>query len=497
MQQLLARTASDELGLSADDAGAPPIPRAGMSPAGQFLAASLLVIIAGLACAGWWLSSQIERRTLNYSSDTASIYLRSLVAPMFRRVDNTRVFPHRQAATLTNLLRNTPISEQVVAFVLWGPNGLVLYSTEQDQVGRVYTPDEALRRAWNGETTWEFNVDREEEHQPAQSRSQTLLTSYTPVRDQLTGEVVAVAEFYQHGDTLREGIAEAQRRTWLVIVVMGLLMYLSLAGFVGRISNTIVRQQGALASQVAQLKALLSQIEGLHERVRRATSRSAALNERFMRRLSAELHDGPAQYLGASLLHLDRVASFYEGDPAHAEAIEHLDTAQISLSQALEELRAIAGGLGMPQLAALSLADTVRRAAGTHERRTRTPVAVELGELPATASLAAKITLYRIIQEALTNAYRHAGGTGQRVRVWGDSLMLYAEVSDSGPGFSALASDEGRLGLVGMRERVESLGGSFAISSEPGRGTSVRATIPLAGADDEHITLVQSHEEQP
>jgi signal transduction histidine kinase len=469
--------------------------RSGLSPAGQFLAASLLVIIAGMAGAGWWLSTQIEQRVLSYSSDTASIYLRSLVAPMLEGMDGDHTLPPDQAATLTYLLNNTPISEQVVAFVVWGPEGQVLYSTEADQIGHVFTPDEALERAWRGETTWEFSANGEDEHQPLQSRSKMLLTSYTPVRDRESGAILGVAEFYQHGDALQAGIAEGQRATWLVIIVMGGLMYLSLAGFVGKISNTIVRQQDALAGQVTQLKALLNQIETLHERVRRATSRSAALNERFQRRLSAELHDGPAQYLGASLLHLDRVASFYEGDPAHAVTIEHLDSAQISLSQALEELRAIAGGLGMPQLATLSLADTVRRAAGTHERRTHTEVALHLDALPAGASLAAKITLYRIVQESLTNAFRHAGGAGQRVRVWADSTMIFAEISDAGPGFTTRANDEGRLGLVGMRERVESLGGSFAIYSEPGRGTSVWAAIPIAGADDELVTPIQSHEE--
>lgn len=494
MQQTLSRQTPDSAP-PREEAPRPPGLARGLAPAGQFLAASLLVILAGMAGAGWWLSTQIEGRVLSYSSDNASIYLRSLVAPMLQSVDGAHTLPPEQAAALSSFLQHTPISERVVAFVLWGEDGLVLYSTEPGQVGHVFTPDEALLRAWQGETTYEFSADEEEEHQPAQSRSQTLLTSYTPVRDPASGVVIAVAEFYQDGDALRAGIEAGQRGAWLVIVVMGGLMYLSMAGFVGRISNTIVRQQGALGSQVVQLRALLSQIEALHGRVRRATSRSAALNERFMRRISAELHDGPAQYLGAALLHLDRVASFYEGDPAHAVTIEHIDSAQISLGQALEELRAIAGGLGMPQLAALGLDETVRRAVGTHRRRTHTEVAVELGPLPATASLAAKITLYRIIQEALTNAFRHAGGAGQRVRVWADQTMIYAEVSDSGPGFHGPSSDDGHLGLVGMRERVESLGGSFAIYSQPGRGTMVRATIPLAGADEEMVRPVQTQEE--
>lgn len=466
-----------------------------LSPARQFLAASLLVILAGMAGVGWWLSTEIERRVLNYSSNTASIYLRSLVSPLLQNMDGLHALAPAEADTLTFLLRDTPISEQVVAFVLWGPHGEILYSSEPEQIGQVFTPDEDLARAWQGETTWEFAANGEESHQPAQSRSQALLTSYTPVRDPVSGLIIGVAEFYQDGDALRAGIAEAQRTTWLVISLAGGLMYLSLAGFVGRISNTIVRQQGALSSQVVQLQTLLSQVETLHGRVRRATSRAVALNERVLRRLSAELHDGPAQYLGASLLHLDRVASFYEGDPAHADTIEHLDSAQISLGQALEELRAMASGMGMPQLAALGLAETARRAVGTHERRTHTEVEVQLEPLPVGASLAAKITLYRIIQEALTNAFRHAGGAGQRVRVWADSAMIMAEISDAGPGFSAASSDEGHLGLVGMRERAESLGGSFAIYSEPGRGTTVRAAIPIVGADDELVTPVTAQED--
>jgi signal transduction histidine kinase len=107
-------------------------------------------------------------------------------------------------------------------------------------------------------------------------------------------------------------------------------------------------------------------------------------------------------------------------------------------------------------------------------------VSLELGALPKQISMPVKITVYRLIQEALNNAYRHAGGAGQQVRVDCESDRMVIEVADQGPGFQIAGGGEwdGRLGLSGMRERVESLGGHFNIDSEIGRGTRIQATLP-------------------
>ncbi|MGZ6316156.1 MAG: ATP-binding protein, partial [Anaerolineales bacterium] len=96
---------------------------------------------------------------------------------------------------------------------------------------------------------------------------------------------------------------------------------------------------------------------------------------------------------------------------------------------------------------------------------------------------------YRLVQEALNNAFKHAGGEGQRVSAWGSEKCLCIEVSDRGPGFEAhqVTEVDEHLGLVGMRERVESLGGTFEIESKAGQGTKVRAALnlPRSGASDE------------
>jgi len=115
-------------------------------------------------------------------------------------------------------------------------------------------------------------------------------------------------------------------------------------------------------------------------------------------------------------------------------------------------------------------------------------VTVKLNNLPSHLSLPVKITVYRVIQEALSNAYRHAGGAGQEVQVDCGSHQLTLTVADRGPGFDNLGNlerDE-HLGLVGMRERLESLGGSFHIESARGQGTRIIAQLPLDGPPGEH-----------
>jgi signal transduction histidine kinase len=158
------------------------------------------------------------------------------------------------------------------------------------------------------------------------------------------------------------------------------------------------------------------------------------------------------------------------------------------MQNALKEMRGIAAGLSLPQLADLGLPETITRVVRTHERRTGTQVALEMVGIPDQAPLPLKITVYRLLQEALNNAYRHAGGLGQRVRVTQAGTQLVVEISDDGPGFDPeqVTQWDGHLGLSGMRERVESLGGLFEIESLKGQGTRILARLPFQlGGEDE------------
>jgi signal transduction histidine kinase len=109
-------------------------------------------------------------------------------------------------------------------------------------------------------------------------------------------------------------------------------------------------------------------------------------------------------------------------------------------------------------------------------------VQLQLEHVPVQGPLPIKITLYRVVQEALSNAFRHAGGAAQQVKLAYQAGKLQLVVSDAGPGFDSTSeqSSEEHLGLVGMRERVESLGGTFRIDCAPGSGTRISVRLALA-----------------
>jgi signal transduction histidine kinase len=128
----------------------------------------------------------------------------------------------------------------------------------------------------------------------------------------------------------------------------------------------------------------------------------------------------------------------------------------------------------------------VTAAVTEHERSCDTLVQVEFGDLPAITSLSIRLTLYRILQEGLSNAYHHGGGIDERVFVALKGDQLSVQIADAGPGLNpdtSLAPSK-RMGLRGMRDRVESLGGEFEIMSRNGRGTQIYITLPLLDIDD-------------
>jgi signal transduction histidine kinase len=166
------------------------------------------------------------------------------------------------------------------------------------------------------------------------------------------------------------------------------------------------------------------------------------------------------------------------------EASPDLQAIRGALRASLDDLRDIAAGLGIPGIAALSLAETAQRAVRDFERQSGLKVEADIGEIPGEVALATKITTYRLLQESLSNSYRHAPGSPPRVRMWRADGQVRLEVVDSGAGFDPqVAARSGRLGLAFMQERVRLLGGTCEIESAPGCGTRVLIGLPLTCAE--------------
>ena len=454
----------------------------------RFTIVSLLIMLFGMAGIGWWLGEQIKIGVIRESAVTAALYMDSFIAPNLQELGNVNQISTQHIAILNGLLRETDLGQRIVAFKVWDRQGNILYAKGPSLFSDVFPDSADQARVWQGEVVANIDETFAEKRLEQQKFNSRLIQIYSPVRLSGTNQVIAVAEFYQKADLLQADMLAAQQRSWFVVGMIMAGIYLLLVWFVRWADQTIIHQENKLTEQVTQLTELLDQNNELHQRVQRAAANATALNERLLRRISADLHDGPTQELGLALLRLDHVISQNESasNGSKLKGNEQLPIIQTALQHSLQEMRSIAAGFGMPQLEKLTITDLLKRVVHSHEKRTKTQVMLRIDPIPEQAELPIKITIYRLIQEALNNAFRHANGAAQQIQIKYEVEYIHIEVSDHGPGFDANGHPDWdkHLGLSGMRERVESLGGTFNIESKKDRGTKVIAQLPLRNSGE-------------
>lgn len=222
---------------------------------------------------------------------------------------------------------------------------------------------------------------------------------------------------------------------------------------------------------------MLETLAAYRERLREIAARALTAEEEERKRIAHELHDETAQTLAALLIRL-RLLRTAQSEAARNSMIDEL---RKDLGDALEGVRRFAQGLRPPALDELGLVPALEAHVRALAESTGLPIRLEAETAEAALSLEAELALYRIVQEALTNAVRHGGATRIVVRIQTDAGGVEAEVNDDGRGFrveTVLNRRDGGLGLFGMQERASYVGGSVRIRSEPGRGTAILAQIP-------------------
>jgi signal transduction histidine kinase len=455
----------------------------------RFTLASFIVMILGILGIGRWVTEQIRLGVIKETAATTALYMDSFISPHLQELGSASTLTPYHFEALASMLSEANLGRQTVAIKIWSTDRHVLYSDNPALIGRDFPETKDRLTAWQGEVTAEISELEEEENVEERLASHSrLLEIYSPVRLNGTSQVIAVTEFYQKIDVLEAEIAAAQKQSWFVVGATMGVIYLLLIGFVQYASNTIKNQENELKSQVKRLTELLVRNDELNKRVRRAAANATAFNERFLRRTSAELHSGPIQEIELAFTRLERVKSQNETcrlihPNAKLMCTDHLPTAKQSLKTALDEIRGIAAGLALPHLEYLTLPEILMQVVHVHEQHTGTKVMLSMSDLPEQTPLEIKITAYRLIQEALNNAHNYAGGAGQQVRVRSETNDILIEISDQGPGFDINrpvgSGEREHLGLAGMRERVESLGGSFGIESKINQGTKIIAVLTL------------------
>lgn len=210
---------------------------------------------------------------------------------------------------------------------------------------------------------------------------------------------------------------------------------------------------------------------------RQASERLLTVEEDERRRIALELHDGVGQVLTAMTLTLDAAGGSL-GPRAKAQRVS---AARRMAATALAEVRHLAHRMRPGRLEERGLTAAIRDLAGQSGFPVRVHVDPQLDPMPALEPTMT-VGVYRIVQEALANAARHSGAPVAHVSIGLRDRHLIVLVSDEGCGFNPRAAVDPGIGLAGMYERAELLGGTLSIQSAEGRGTSVALDLPLGAA---------------
>lgn len=248
-----------------------------------------------------------------------------------------------------------------------------------------------------------------------------------------------------------------------------------------RLSGRAEDRQQSLARENARLLTSVASLEARYQRIARAAWRA---EESERRRLARELHDNLGQALTALKLRLEATAPFDGRNEA-------LDAA----AQALEDVRNLSRLLRPPILDDLGLAAALEWLARRMREDAGLPVRLDIdmeGDSAARPEPDIETLLFRVTQEALTNTAKYANASRAEITLKRVAGRLDLTVRDNGDGFdphavgahARLTGDEtagttGGVGVPGMRDRVAFFGGDFAITSAPGKGTTVRAIVPV------------------
>ncbi|AVD55381.1 MULTISPECIES: sensor histidine kinase [Heyndrickxia] len=251
------------------------------------------------------------------------------------------------------------------------------------------------------------------------------------------------------------------------------------------LKDTIDRANHLVSQTTVVLNYLTSDLQSISEAIEDAKHkqefglRVIEAQEEERKRISREIHDGPAQMLANMLLRSDLVEKVYH-ENGMEEAIAEMRTLKELVRDSLKEVRRIIYDLRPMALDDLGLIPTLKKYLSTIESYKGSPVITyrHVGEerrLPTNYEIA----LFRLIQESVQNALKHAKATEIQVKSELRKNSFIATVKDNGVGFDIHSIREGAFGIVGMRERVSLLNGEISIHSKIGAGTLVIIQIPM------------------
>lgn len=252
-----------------------------------------------------------------------------------------------------------------------------------------------------------------------------------------------------------------------------------------KLEQAIIQRQvteAALRQSEQHQKQLLEQSREMQEQLRQLSREVLQAQEDERKRISRELHDVIAQTLSGINM---RLALLQSGDGTSTKDLqEKITQTQHLVAQSVDTVHRFARDLRPAMLDDLGLIPALRSHLKDFTQQSGILVALQAQADIEELDSAARTVLYRVTQEALTNVVRHAKASRVEMKLQKFSGIISLEIKDDGQGFEAdgksCAGKNNRLGLLGMRERVEMINGTFNIDSKPGGPTTIRVEVPVS-----------------
>ncbi len=273
------------------------------------------------------------------------------------------------------------------------------------------------------------------------------------------------------GDERLEEMFGRFRRRLLVMLAATLSMGLVLAAVAGSHILRLERQSAARYKQVVRAQNELKEL----------SARLVKAQEDERRAISRELHDEVGQSLSALLMELGNLAAVVPRNLEHLQ--RHLESIRRLAESSVHVARNMSLLLRPSMLDDFGLVPALEWQARESSKRTGMAVSVEADDVSDNLPDDHNTCVYRVVQEALHNCARHAQAHSVRIRVRQTARHILLSIQDDGKGFDARRVRG--LGLVGMEERVQHLGGNFEVKSEPGHGTVLEVELPVPAAPAE------------
>lgn len=244
-------------------------------------------------------------------------------------------------------------------------------------------------------------------------------------------------------------------------------------------SSTLVPKRAEQTLPLGELDPDGSKQKSAEAKVRELSVRLIGVQDQERRRIARELHDCTGQTIAILKMNLDRLAQLANLDPGPAELLSE----SVALVEAMsKQLRTISYLLHPPLLDEIGLVSALRGLVEGFSQRSGIEASLRIDENFSHLPSEVEISIYRIVQECLTNIHRHSGSPTAKIRVEQHPAEIQIEIQDDGKGMPNEIAAKGLavgVGLFGIHERARQLGGTVEIKSK-GKGTTVIARLPLS-----------------